>query len=241
MSKGITQRWLTAGFAVIAAALMIALVTAPSADAGHEPAQKVAATGSDIDTVGQDDIVLQEQVRVSSTQDLVLQLTSECSILTELTTGPDEEAGASDNAMAFGAVRMRIEIDGTPVAVASDDDASSEDDAADDDNEIGEVTFCNRTYERTVTDGEDPQDGIDEEHDYIRTRTANAFNWLATDIGFNYDDPANGNNIVDIVVYADYDVSTAGDAVADAFIGSRTLIAEPTNASTHETVDPAGQ
>jgi hypothetical protein len=232
------NRWAVAGLAVITACTMILLASAPQADAGHEPANKVAAAGSDIDTIGQDDVVLSETVRVSSTQDLVLQLTSECSILTELTTGPDEEAGASDNAMAFGAVRMRIEIDGTPVLVATDDDASSEDDAADDDNEPGEVTFCNRTYERTVTDGEDPQDGIDEEHDYIRTRTANAFNWLATDIGFNYDDPANGNNIVEIVVYADYDVATAGDAVADAFIGSRTLIAEPTNASVHEAVEP---
>jgi hypothetical protein len=249
MPRSITQRWLTAGFAVIAAALMIALVTAPSANATHEPAQKVAATGSDIDTVGQDAVVLQEQVRVSSTQDLVLQLAAECSILTELTTGPDDAAtGQTNNAFAFGSVRMRIEIDGTPVAVASDDTASSGQDDVEDtedtggnDAEIGEVTFCNRAYERTVEDTENDDDGIDEEHDYIRTRTANSFNWLATDIGFNYDDPANGNNIVDIVVYADYDTTTTGNAIAEAFIGSRTLIAEPTNASTHETVDPAGQ
>ena len=33
---------------------------------------------------------------------------------------------------------------------------------------------------------------------------------------------------------------TTGDAVADAFVGSRTLIAEPTNASVHETVAPTG-
>ena len=206
------------------------------AQATHEPAQKVAATGSDVDTVGEDSIVLSEQVRVSSSQDMVLQLAAECSILTQLTTNND-----TPSSEAFGSVRMRIEIDGVPVAVATDDAIGGADDTNDDDNEVGEVTFCDRAYSRSVTDGEDPADGIDEEHDYIRTRTSNSFNWLATDIGFNYDDPANGNNIVDIVVFADYDVSTTGDAVADAFLGSRTLIAEPTNASTHETVDPAGQ
>lgn len=135
-------------------------------------------------------------------------------------------------------MRMRIEIGGTPVPVATDETAISEDDAADDDNEIGEVTFCNRTYHRTVTDGE--SDGLDEEHDFIRTRNANAFNWVATDVGRVYDDAANGNNIVEIKVFADYDTNEVGDAVADAFVGSRTLVAEPTNLSVHEQVDPQG-
>jgi hypothetical protein len=229
------NRWLTALLAVAVACTMIVLATTPQADASHEPANKVAAAGSDIDTVGEDSIVLSETVRVSSTQDLVLQLTSECSILTALTTNNDNPTST-----AFGSVRMRIEIDGTPVAVATDDNDASEDDAEDDDSETGEVTFCNRTYSRTVTDQEDPEDGIDEEDDFIRTRTANAFNWLATDIGFNYDDPANGNNIVEIVVFADYDTDTAGEALAEAFIGSRTLIAEPTNASVHEATEPTG-
>ena len=236
--QSLSGRWVTAAMAILAAGLMIALVTAPSADAGHEPAQKVAAAGSDVDEVGDDTVVLSETVRVSSTQDMVLQLTAECSILTALTTNNDNPTST-----AFGSVRMRIEIDGHPVAVATDETTASEDDAADDDDEIGEVTFCNRTYSRTVTDEEDntPPDGQDEEDDYIRTRTANAFNWLATDIGFNYDDPnILGNNVVLIEVFADYDTDTAGEAVADAFVGSRTLIAEPTNASVHEAVNPEG-
>jgi hypothetical protein len=214
---------------------MILLASTPEATASHEPANKVGAAGSDIDAVGDDSIVLSETVKVSSVQDLVLQLTSECSILTALTTNNDNLSS-----MAYGSVRMRIEIDGTPVAVATDESNSSEDDQADDDDEIGEVTFCNRTYSRTTTDEEDPSDGVDEEDDFIRTRTANAFNWLAIDVGKNYDDPANGNNIVEIVVFADYDTNTAGEALAEAFVGSRTLIAEPTHASVHEATEPAG-
>lgn len=235
MPSNALHRWATAAMAVLLACTMIMLVTTPSADAGHEPAQKVAAAGSDVDEVGDSTPVLSETVRVSSTQDLVLQLTAECSILTALTTNND-----TPTSTAFGSVRMRIEIDGTPVAVATDETTASEDDADDDDDQIGEVTFCNRTYSRTVTDEEEPEDGIDEEDDFIRTRTANAFNWLALDIGFNYDDPANGNNIVEIVVFADYDTDEMGEAVAEAFVGSRTLIAEPTNASVHETVSPQG-
>ncbi|MGH2808869.1 MAG: hypothetical protein ACRDKT_16510 [Actinomycetota bacterium] len=231
------NRWAIAGLCVITAMTMILLATTPQAAADHEPAQKVAAAGSDIDQVEDDTPVLTETVRVSSTQDLVLQLTAECSILTALTTNNDNPSST-----AFGSVRMRIEIDGTPVAVATDEITAGEEGEGeeDDDPEVGEVTFCNRTYSRTVTDEEDPQDGIDEEDDFIRTRTANAFNWLATDIGFNFDDPANGNNVVEIVVFADYDTDTMGEALADAFVGSRTLIAEPTNASVHEAVEPTG-
>ena len=235
MQSSMAGRWLTAALAIISAGLMIVLVTTPSADAGHEPAQKVAAAGSDIEQVEDDTPVLSETVRVSSTQDMVLQLTAECSILTQLTTNNDEPSSS-----AFGSVRMRIEIDGVPVGVTTVEEEGA-DDVADDDDEIGEVTFCNRAYSRTVSDGETPADGIDEESDFIDTRTANAFNWLAMDIGFNYDSPTNGNNIVNVVVYADYDEEASGTGdLADAFIGSRTLIAEPVHASIHETVEDHG-
>jgi len=210
--------------------------TASQADAGHEPANKITATGSDVDEVfaETDQVVLSETVKISTMHDLVLSLSAECSILTELTTNND-----NPSATAEGSVRMRIEIDGTPVPVASNDAAGGADDAGDDDDEIGEVTFCNRAYSRTVTDGED--DGQDDESDYIATRTANAFNWLAFDIGAIYDAPLEGqtNNEVLVEVIADYDATATESAVADAFVGSRTLIAEPTNASNHEAVEPA--
>ena len=238
-------------FAVAAAAALGAALFAfvsPQADAHHEPANKFAAAGSDVDTLGGDgeQIVLSEQMKVSTPFDLLLQLTSECAIVTELTT--NETNPAAD---AYGSVRMRIEIDDKPVPVASDDvladpdadppvEAPGEDDATDDDDQIGEVTFCNRAYGREVTDQEDGQDGQDQESDYIHSRTANAFNWIATDVGRQYDSPANGNNIIKIEVYADYDADFSESAFADAFVGSRTLVAEPTNLSVHEAVEPEG-
>ena len=203
------------------------------ATATHQPADKVQATGSDVENVDGEVVVLSETMRVSSPSDLILQLTAECSIITELTTNNNNPSATS-----FGSVRMHIEIDGTPVPVAyNDTDASGEDDAADDDSTVGEVTFCNRAYSRTVTDEEDQPDGIDEESDYIRTRTANAFNWFAVDAGGDYYDKDN-DNLLTIEVIADYDARATENAVADAFVGSRTLIVEPVHSQNDQQVGP---
>jgi hypothetical protein len=220
---------------LLAATLFVAYTAFNTANASHEPANKGAAAGSDLDTIGQDELLLSETMKVSSPEDLIVSVTAECSILTALTTNND-----SLNSRAFGSVRLRVEIDGREVPVSVDDGAGGEDDGADDDDEIGEVTFCNRAYERTVADDESPADGVDSESDYIDTRTANAFNWIALDTGVIYDSPANGNNILTVNLFADYDTSTAGEAVAEAFVGSRTMVIEPIRLSIHEQVEPTG-
>jgi hypothetical protein len=111
----------------------------------------------------------------------------------------------------------------------------------------GEVVFCDRTYSRTVTD-QDGDGKIDREDDYIATRTANAFNWVAFDAGELYDNPTNGNNIIDIKVFARYTKTsgtgacTIGSTCSEALIGSRTLVVENTNAQNEEvatTTDPS--
>ena len=202
--------------------LVGALFAGQSAFADHEPANKVAAAGSETEVVapGQTVAVLQERVKVSSGADLILSATAECDILTDLTTGGN---GAEDSAGAFGQVRMFITIDDTVVPVSSDDVT-----------ETGKVVFCNRAHNKSIQDGETPEDGTDEERDMTQTRQANGFNWLALDTGFGYDDPANGNNILDIVLWAEFTEETTNRAEAQALVGHRTLIVEPTNASIHE-------
>lgn len=223
--------------------------------AHHEPANKFAAAGSATDDVepNTDHIVLSETLKVSTPFDLALSATAECSILTYLNTegsGPGTGAAATNTASAEGIVEMWVEIDGEPVPVQTGDIDPEEDGVQNDD---GEVTFCNRKYERTVTDAENPLDGIDSERDFIRTRTANGFNWFALDVGANYDKPdvpaGSGNNIVQVDLVARYTDSdtpcqevtnlAAQDDCSVAFVGKRTLIAEPTNASVHEAVLPA--
>jgi hypothetical protein len=247
--------------AALVAGAFAVIVAGPGAIAETTaPADKAAVTANDVDTVGseQPQLVLEEQMKVDSTIDLILQVSAECSILTSLMTEGNPDAGATDTDGAFGQVKMWLTIDGTVVPVSANDTPTDESG----DSDEGEVVFCNRGYARTVTDAEDEQDGIDEEDDFIRTRTANAFNWMAFDVGTAaYDDEAlNGNNIVDIQLWAQYDRETntasgddaacgeegsadnlltpLGRTCADAFIGSRTLIVEATHAANGETYEP---
>lgn len=240
MASSLSRKIPTIVGALLLAATLFTAYTASSAIADHEPAMKAAAVGSDLDQVDDSTPILVERMRVSSPEDLIIQVTAECSILTELTTGPSETGGASDSAFAYGSVRLWVEIDGKRVPVSTDELAEDTDDQNadedEDEDDTGEVTFCNRAYQRTVTDGEDARDGIDKEHDYIRTRTANAFNWVAFDTGFDYD--ADGDNILNIALMADFDATTLGEAIATAFVGSRTMVLEPIRVSNHESMDP---
>jgi hypothetical protein len=243
--------------AALVAGAFAVIVAGPGAVAETTaPADKAAVTASDIDKLGGDgpQVVLEEQMKVDSTIDLILQTSAECSILTSLFTEGSDQPGASESDGAFGQVKMWLTIDGNVVPVADGDTAT---DATGDD--LGRVVFCNRAYQRSVTDQEDEQDGLDSEDDFIRTRTANAFNWMAFDVGGDeYDKADNGNNIVDIKLWAEYTRETTdeetdpkcadtgadnsllpiGATCADAFVGSRTLIVEATHAANGETYAP---
>ena len=231
---------LTALAGAMAAALLFSLATAYDARAGHEPAMKGAAAGSDLDEIDQQqpDLILSETMRVSSPEDLIIQVTSECSILTSLLTQGSGTAGSTSTANTFGQVELYVTIDGKRVPVATDDL---------DDEDEGKVVFCNRAYQRTITDTEDDPDGTDTERDFIRTRTANAFNWVALDTGFDYDDPANGKNILSVELWAEYTATNAPNTCptasgteatcSEAFVGSRTMVIEPLRVSIHEQVN----
>ena len=212
--------------------------------AHHEPANKAGAAGSDVDMVNNATPILSETMRVSSPQDAIVSVSAECSILTQIRTNNNFPTSSS-----HGAVRLWVTIDGKRVPVSTDDTTIDNDDEVEDPmdtSDIGEITFCNRTYQRTEEDRETAPDGIDSEQDFIRTRTANAFNWVAFDLGTEYDAPnvpaGAGNNIIHVQLWADYDELTTGHPLnaADGFVGSRTMIVEPTKVSNHEEVQPQG-
>lgn len=206
-------------FAAIAAliGLAIALLLLGPADqqaqATHSPADKVVAAGSKIEVVSpnKEVTILEASLKTSKPTDLILSISMECSIFTELVTGPSADGG-SDSATAAGTVRAWVEIDGEIVPINSVSGSPAAGDESD------EVTFCNRVYKRTVTDAEDPLDGQDIEEDFIRTKNANSFNWLRLDMG---------SGIHTIVVKATLEQETLGDATAEAAIGNRSLIVEP--------------
>jgi hypothetical protein len=244
--------------ALVGLALVVALMGTYLAkepvSAHHEPANKFAAAGASIDDVSpnEDHVVLRETMKVSTPFDLALSATAECSILTYLrTSNPTTENPTANTANAEGRVTMWVTLDGNRVPVQTNGVGGPDN---------GEVSFCNREYQRTVDDTENPLDGIDEERDFIRTRNANGFNWFALDVGRDYDEASyageTGENIIVVELWARYYKEGAQPCQAvtvtpttdpptpvqedcsDAFIGKRTLVAEPTNASVHEQVNP---
>lgn len=225
---------------VLLALLLVSVVwvgyTASQATATHEPANKGAAAGSDIDEVSDARPILTETFKVSSQEDMIVNVTSECSILTSLLTQGGADVPEATGRV-FGQVELFVTLDGRVVPVDALDgpgsDVGDPEDESVDAQEQGEVVFCNRAYQRTIQDAEEGMDGIDTERDYIRTRSANAFNWLAVDIGFDYDDscvgadPAlttdtclstftgNGNNIILAELWAEFESSDPHPATTD--------------------------
>jgi hypothetical protein len=237
---------------LLAATLFAAYSVGTMAFATHQPADKVNAVGDDLDIMGPGDniVILEETMRVSSPSDLLLQVTAECSILTALVNPGSSTGGASDTQNVEGTVKIYITVDGNRVPVAYNDSPTDASGTPSDD--FGEVVFCNREYQRTIADREEDEggspggDGYDEERDYIRTRTANAFNWVALNSGFDYD--VGNDNVLDIKVWAEFERTNdeacpfedgaPTETCSEAFVGSRTLIVEPVHAQNDETVGP---
>lgn len=194
---------------LLAAVLLGAYLSGPRANATHAPANKVIADGSAVEVFGPAETVtlLSATMKTSTTADLVFQVTAECSLVTDVTTV------GNDMQSAFGQVKVWVELDGQPVRVSDDDG-----------DEPGKVVFCNRAYSRTTSMFDDEDATI---ATFFRTRAANAFNWLALNVG---------NGIHTITVKAELTEEATNNAVAEAAVGKRTLIVEPTKLANDATI-----
>jgi hypothetical protein len=212
MARSPKRRDLATGILVV---LMTGVLVSQALQAGatHEPANKVSAAGAAgvVVSPGTAVTLLSETVKTSKPTDLILGVTAECVITTDVTTvGNDSQA-------AEGQVRIWIEIDGVRVPVSSDDTTDP-----------GKVTFCDRLHQRDTT-------LFDDEDATIRTLdrqgTANAFNWMALDVG---------SATHTITVKADLTTAATDTASALAAVGKRTLIVEPVKSANDETVTQLG-
>jgi hypothetical protein len=215
--------------AVVAGACAI-IVTGPGVfAAGGTPADKVVASAAHTAVVGPDENVtlMSATMKTSKPTDLLIQTAAECTILTGLVTNNDNASSR-----AHSAVHVWVEFDGKVVPLQSS--SAPPQDPADQpagDKAIDGATFCDREYARTVTDQEDPADGIDEEDDYIRTKSAHAFNWVRMNTG-------SGEHTIE--VKADLTTETEGSATTEAIIGNRTLIVEPTKMANSAIIGDTG-
>lgn len=154
-------------------------------------------------------LVLSAKMRTSAPADLELALTSECTILSNITNMGNDTQNYSTT------VRMWVTVDGTPVSVvpgATTTGASGGGGKTDD----GKVVFCNREFTRTTV-FDDQSESI---QDVESTEQANGFNWVAPNVG---------NGIHDIKVFAEFDNTNSSDATSHGVIDSRSLTINVTN------------
>jgi hypothetical protein len=232
-------------------ALMVAMYYANRDTAGAastSAANKVWVAGSTLEVMtaglnapgaeSQDEVVLSRgQIKFSTPTDLRISVAAECALWTNTATTGDDDSEAKAR------VEMWVTLDGKTVPVSSDDTTADSGALFDPANQgpAGHVVFCNRAN-RMKTEGFTSADNSGLIiRSYNRSRTANGFNWGALNVSVSqaeggYDNPANGNNILDVVVHARLSDSVTDAKVSDAqpdspyakaAVGKRTLFVEP--------------
>jgi hypothetical protein len=217
--------------ALIALLLGVIVTQGFQAGATHQPANKVSAAGSEVQKLGPAagaTTILSEKIKLSTPTDLILSLTLECSIITDLFNTGDSTQSVE------ALIKTWVTLDGKVVPVSTDDTTNP-----------GEVVFCNRAHRQEI-DENDSDDGDDDIEQFQATRHANSFNWMALDDG-NYDDPAipadGTNNVILIEVHAELVTASAcasftpdNQNCATGFVGHRTLVIEPVKSANDEAV-----
>ncbi len=200
---------------IIALAVAVALVASfvlalpglalPGGTGTSGAANKVVAVGSTVDrfnTETQPVTLAQVTGKFSNPTDLMIQFTAESALFTKIKV----TGGTNDADVAKAKVVVWVEIDGNavPVAGTSDD---------------GKVVFDNREF-GINTSALDSGQFIEL---FIRTRSAHAFNWVALNVG-------SGTHT--IVVKAELTIEKSAQGAAEAGVGKRVLIVEPTKMAT---------
>lgn len=215
-----TKHLIIAAVAVaLAAPFVSAALTGPASSSNA--ANKTAAHGSSLQVLQSDIVdtdqglaVLTTTIKTSKTIDLLLQLTMECALWTEVvsTTIEDHADGIGPFSRAEAHVTAWIEVDGRPVTVSGNDD--------------GKVVFCDRVHEQEISDI-DNSTGNHTIRQYLETRNANAFNWVVLNAG-------TGTHTVTVKV--DIESANTEGAFATGAVGKRTLVVEPTRFANGATI-----
>lgn len=194
------------------AAVAVAALLLPIGSAGEAPAaNKAAAAGSDFVHLGTASdpfgptTILATQIKAGGPQDIVIQVALECSLVTDVysSTIDDHPEGYTALGRAAAHVDIQVLLDGAPVTIGGEDD--------------GSVTFCDRVHQQEIRD-------IDEDtgnftiRQLQETMTANAFNWVALDLG-------SGLHTIEVV--ATITAANTEGSFAQGAIEKRTLIVEP--------------
>ncbi len=195
---------LAGGLAVVGASVVVGTAIA----GGGTPANKVVAAGNSTVVMAPKSgaTLLSATMTTSKPTDLSLLVTLECSILTTV-----ENVGTS-TASATGQVRVWTEVDNQIVPIQSTSEPPQK--TPPPGGEGDKVVFCERTHKVEFM----PLTQTDTLKQFQATKNADGFNWLRFNVGA-------GTHT--IVVKADLN-SEAVNGTAEAVVGNRTLIVDPT-------------
>jgi hypothetical protein len=208
--------------AVAVAALFLPLGSAGDANDGpSNAANKTAAAGSDFVYLGTADnplgptTILDTYFKTGGPQDAVLQVSLECSLVTDVysTTLDDHPEGYTALGRAEAHVVISVLVDGVPVTVGPNDD--------------GSVTFCDRVHQQEIRDI-DESTGNFTIRQLQETMSANAFNWVVLDLG----SATHHIEVVATIVAANTEGSFAQGGIA-----KRTLVVEPVHFANGASLD----
>ena len=199
-----------------------------------QPANKAVAAGSHVQTIttNGEQKILSATFKTSKPEDLLISVSAECSILTDVIIAGNPTPGAKDDQSASGDVRVYLKLDGKVVPIEDTSTPPQDPSANGNGDKVKDsATFCDRVFRRTVGDSENPQNGIDSSEDYLSTKSANAFNWVRLNAGA-------GDHELDVFAVFTTDATSASNA--DAYIGNRTLIVEPTKLANNAVISDNG-
>src|SRR3954452_14906958 len=140
------------------------------------PANKAVASGAKMTPITPASTgtpILSATLRTSKPEDLILQVSLECSILTSVTVGGGGKS--TDTQSSRAAMRVWVEIDGKIVPITDTSSPPQGPTQSGNGDDTDKVTFCDRLHQRSVTDMESPVDGTDQSKDFLNTKDANAF------------------------------------------------------------------
>lgn len=173
------------------------------------------------DTTSEAVVLSEGTFKTSTNTDLIINATAEIGLYTEIKTK------GNDQSVASAGVECWVELDGEPVPFPPFDggDGTLGNDFTGSDGkyervvENASVVFNNRDFGMKTSNFGDLEAEIEL---FLRTRSANGFNWYIPDVGQGeHTITLNGN----ISQYVD------GKGEAKALVGPRTLIVEPVNMS----------
>ena len=203
------------------AAIALVALGQPTFAQSTEPANKPAVAINRTNPItflapGQPVRILTETVKTSKPTDLLLSVTAESSIITDVVTTGSETQSADGRIVVY----ITMNNDPNPIYPSGSPGAGHPTQA-----DTADVVFANQVYSRTTNLGLD--DGNDMIQTYLKTKHASAFNWAVLNAQ---------SGVHTIHVWARYEEEETSTARAQGMVGNRSLIVQPVKCQVNETV-----